>query len=47
VQLSGIQNLARNPPCLDPAAMAIVALTLVLGVLLFDAHDFVNRRRRT
>jgi len=29
--------------------MAIVALTVMLAVVLFDAHEFVNRRstRRT
>jgi hypothetical protein len=46
-RFSGIQNLARNRHRLDAGPMAIVALTLVLGVVLFDAHDFVNRRRRT
>jgi len=26
--------------------MAIVALTVMLGVVLFDAHEFINRRAR-
>jgi len=26
--------------------MAIVAVTVLLGVVLLDAHDFVNRRTR-
>jgi hypothetical protein len=39
--------LARDREGNDAGSMAIVALTLVLGVVLFDAHDFVNRRRRS
>jgi len=26
--------------------MAIVAITVMLGVVLFDAHEHINRRRR-
>ncbi|MBX3205578.1 MAG: hypothetical protein KF764_10955 [Labilithrix sp.] len=37
-------NLARCGSELDAGAMAIVALAVLLGVVLFDAHDFVNRR---
>ena len=41
------ENLARQRTSLDPRDMAIVAITVVLGVVLFDAHDFLNRPRRS
>lgn len=42
----GDGNLARSRAQADAGNMAIVAVTVLLGVVLFDAHDFVNRRTR-
>jgi hypothetical protein len=36
--------LARNSEALLARGMALLAVTVVLGIVLFDAHDFVNRR---
>jgi hypothetical protein len=38
--------LARPVDCSDARHMAILALAVVLGVVLLDAHDLVNGVRR-
>jgi hypothetical protein len=44
------QNYVGNWACaLGPRhlrRMAIVALAVMVGVVLFDAHEFINRRSR-
>jgi hypothetical protein len=40
------RNLAGRHPKLEAARMAVLAVTVLLGVVLLDAHDFVNRRTR-
>ena len=39
-------NWAGSLVTSDVRGMAIVALTVMLGVVLFDAHEFINRRVR-
>jgi hypothetical protein len=38
--------LARQRHFSEGSGMAIVAVTVLLGVVLLDAHDFLNRRTR-
>jgi hypothetical protein len=40
------RNLARRHAQFEAHGMAVLALTVLLGVVLLDAHDFVNRRTR-
>jgi hypothetical protein len=40
----GRGNLAGNGQAFEARRMALLLVTAVLGVVLFDAHDYVNRR---
>ena len=43
---NGAGNWASSLVPGDGRAMAIVALAVMVGVVLFDAHEFINRRTR-
>jgi hypothetical protein len=39
-------NLARRDAKLEAHGMAIIVVAVLFGIVLFDAHDFINRRMR-
>ena len=43
---NGTGNWASSVIPGDVRGMAIVALAVMVGVVLFDAHEFINRRAR-
>jgi hypothetical protein len=43
---NGITKWAGQAKTSDVRSMAIVVLAVMVGVVLFDAHEFINARRR-